>query len=251
MAHNEQDNRRDFLKKMAAVTGGVVLAPMVVACTGGSQGGKAAGGTTPAKKDIKGAAGEPKADGMGYAGPVKTSVAVPQDKPSDWDAVAFNKKRGNAGAIPKSYLGSINGPDGDKKHLGKHLPFIPTLGEGNAVPAGHVAIMWGDPSKGYAQHPNAEKDISKKYIGHWYNWIRVRKAVAGEAEEAQSTFADWPGTGEEAKKYVAKGGGDIKADKGKSTVYLVALPKDVKKGDTVRIWAHCLTHGEFVDFITV
>ncbi len=250
MAHSEQDNRRDFLKKMAAATGGVVLAPMVVACAGGSQGGKAAGGTTPAGQKPKDASKAPRADGLGYTGPVKTSVTVPTERPADWNAVDFNKRRGNAGAIPKSYLGAINGPDGDKKHLGKHLPYIPAL-EGATVPAGHMAIMWGDPSKGYAQHPNAVKDPSRKYVGHWYNWIRVRKAVAGEAEEAQSTFADWPGTGEEAKKYIAKGGGDIKANSGKSTVYLVALPRDVKKGDTVRVWAHCLTHGEFVDFITI
>ena len=47
------------------------------------------------------------------------------------------------------------------------------------------------------------------------------------------------------------GGGDITAESGKNTVYLCKLPDGLQKGDTVRIWAHCLTHGEYVDFIEV
>jgi hypothetical protein len=246
MATNSEQSgadRRSFLKQIVAVTGGVALAPVVVACTGGTQGGKTTGGTLGKK------AGKV-ADGLGKGGPLTTSVPVPKTKPAVWDALAFNKARGNAGAIPKSYLPSINGPDGEKKHLGKHLPYQPTI-DAKSVPTGHIAVMWGDPQKGYAPHPNARKDAAKNYPGHWYNWVRIRKAVDGDAQEKESTFADWPGTGEEAKKYVAFSGTDVTAASGKGTVYLVALPADVKKGDTVRVWAHCLTHGEYVDFITI
>lgn len=255
------NSRRSFLTAIAAVTGGIVLAPVVAACTGPSQGSKT---VTPAtasagSKATGGKAAPPtQADGLGYRGPVHTAVPVPSAKPDTWDPIAFNKKRGNAGAIPKSYLASINGPAGKKKHLGKHLPYVPTL-DAALIPEGHIAIMWGDHSKGYAQHPSAKKDPAKHYVGHWYNWVRVRKAIEGEAVEGdakaplelQSSYADWPGSDEEAKKFVAFGGGDITANGGRSTIYLVALPKDVKKGDTVRIWGHCLTHGEFVDFITI
>lgn len=244
-AEQKGADRRSFLKQIAAVTGGVALAPVVIACTGGTQGHTTTGDTMAGK-----AAGTKVADGLGKGGPLETSVPVPQSKPAVWDPIAYNKARGNAGAIPKSYLPSINGPDGDKTHLGKHLPYVPAI-DAKLVPAGHIAVMWGDPKKGYAQHPNAPKDAAKNYPGHWYNWVRIRKAIDGAAEEKQSTFADWPGTGEEAKKYVAFSGTDVTAASGKGTVYLLALPADVKKGDTVRIWAHCLTHGEFVDFITI
>jgi len=236
--------RREFLKQIAAVTGGIVLAPLVVSCT-------TTGAQSAKKQSSKKRPPPPKrADGIGAGGPLETSVPVPKTKPADWNAVAFNKQRGLAGAIPKSYLGAITGPDGEKKHLGKHLPYVPSV-DAKLVPAGHVAIMWGDPSKGYAQHPSAPKDDAKKYPGHWYNWVRLRKAVDGEAEEAESKYADWPGVGAEAKSYIGFGGADIKENKGKNTVYLVKLPKDAKPGDTYRVWAHCLTHGEFVGFISI
>jgi hypothetical protein len=112
--------------------------------------------------------------------------------------------------------------------------------------------MWGDPAKGHAKHPNAVRSEANKNQGHWYNWIKIRKATDGEAEELQSLYPEWPGTTDEQKKqYVVQGGGDITAESGKNTVYLTGLPKDCKPGDTIRIWAHCLTHGEYVDFMTI
>lgn len=226
-----ETKRRDFLKQLAAVTGGVVLAPWAVSACAPAVTYK-------------------RADGLGAAGPVKTPMAVPQVKPADWNAIDFNKKRGIAGAVPKSYLADITGPDGEKKHLGKHLPYLPSV-DAKLIPAAHLAVMWGDPNKGYTQHPNAPKDDAKQYPGHWYNWVRVRRAVEGPTEEVQSTFVDWPGQGAEAKKFIGFGGADIRADSGKNTVYLVKLPKDAKPGDTLRVWGHCLTHGEFVDFIAI
>lgn len=225
-----ENNRRDFLKGLAAVTGGFVLLPSVTAC-------KPKAG---AKTDKKGATTKPSGD----------TASIPIDQPKDWDPIKFNKDRGNKGSIPKTYHASINGPDGDKKHLGKHLPYQAKL-DAKLVPGGFIALMWGDPSKGYAKHPNSPK-TEKNKEGHWYNWIKVRKAEKGKHEELQSTYSSWPAIGEgDNGSYVAFGGGKVEDDSGKNTVYLAKLPADVKKGDTVRIWAHCLTHGEYIDFLTV
>ena len=111
--------------------------------------------------------------------------------------------------------------------------------------------MWGNPELGHAKHPNASKSEANP-IGHWYDWIRIRKAVPGEAEELQSQYSDWPGIVEgDNGAYAVSGGGEITEDGGKNTMYLAALPKDLKPGDTIRIHAHCLTHGEYVDFLTI
>ena len=221
-------DRREFLKRMATVAGGVVLLPVVTGCPAPAQ-------DAPKGEDPQG------------SGPSEPTLT----RPEGFDPIAYNRDRGNAGAIPESYWPSINGPDGVNKHLGKHLPYFPAL-EGVEAPAGFAALMWGDPSKGYAKHPNAPKDETNNNEGHWYNWIRVRKAVEGEAEELKSEFHGWPQVVEgDSGQYAVQGGGDITADAGKNTVYLVGLPKDVQPGDTVRIWAHCLTHGEYVDYITV
>ena len=183
------------------------------------------------------------------AAPAVAGASLPLVAPPGFEPVAFNKARGNAGAIPASYLPSVNGPGGDAKHLGKHLPYVPA---GVSAPAGWLALMWGDPSKGHARHPNAARGPKNKDQGHWYNWIRVRKATAGEAKEAESTFSDWPLIQpDDSGKYAAEKGDDPAGDGGRNTVYLVALPPDVKAGDTVRIHAHCLTHGEYVDFLTL
>ncbi len=216
--------RREFLKGLAASAGGIVLLPHITACTSSS----AAGGEATAASG---------------------ALDVPVEKPGGWDPVAFNRDRGNQGAIPESYLGSINGPEGETKHLGKHLPYVV---DADGSPEGYMPLMWGDPSKGYARHPNAVPGPDNNNEGHWYNWIRVRKAIDGDAEELQSAFSSWP----EAKlgdsgRYLTLGGGDPMADGGRNTIYVVAIPGDVSPGDTVRIWAHCLTHGEYVDFITV
>ena len=226
--------RRTFLKHLAVAAGGVVLLPIVTSCT--SEPGKSAGKTA-AKTGKPGAKDDP--------------TAVPEVKPENWDAIAYNKARGNAGKIPETYHASINGPDGVKKHLGKHLPYVPAL-EPKLVPEGYLAVMWGDPKLGYTKHPNAPKSDSNAE-GHWYNWIEVRKALAGEAIAEKSEYPTWPATGDlKAAGYLVEGqAGDLAADNGTHTIYLAKLPSDVKKGDTVRIWAHCLTHGEYVDFLTV
>lgn len=238
----KQSNRRDFLKKLAMTTGAVVLMPAVSACKSAP---------APAPEDPKTDAPTTDAPESQPATSAATTPATPPlVKPEGWDAIAYNKERGNAGAIPESYLGKVNGADGDTKHLGKHLPYIPTLDEG-AVPAGFIALMWGDPAKGHAKHPNAVRSEANNNEGHWYNWIRVRKAVEGDAEELESSYAEWPGVDADASKYAVFGGGDITAESGKNTIYMTALPADVKPGDTIRIHAHCLTHGEYVDFITV
>lgn len=218
-------DRRAFLRTLATAAGAVVLVPAVSRC-GGTQ-------TT----GDGGVGGDP--------------MAVPMVQPAGWDPIAYNKTRGNAGAIPNSYLPSINGPDGPKSHLGKHLPYTVELPKESAM-GGFLALMWGDPSKGHAKHPNAVRNASNNNEGHWYDWIKVRKAVEGPAEELQSTFSDWPGIGpNDSGAYAVFGDGQLTDDKGKNTIYLAALPKDVKQGDRVRIWAHCLTHGEYVDFLTV
>jgi hypothetical protein len=172
-------------------------------------------------------------------------------RPGDWDPVSFNRDRGNAGAIPEVYRAAINGPDGATKHIGKHLPYLAML-DPSLVPAGYVAIMWGDASKGNAQHPNSAKNDETGFAGHWFNWVRIRKATDGAAEEMETTFDNWPVPGNEmGGKFAVLGGGDITEDSGKMTVYLIPLPRDVVSGDTIRVWGHCLNHGEYADFVTL
>lgn len=174
---------------------------------------------------------------------------LPHTVPRNWDPVSFNTVRGNAGYIPDSYLPDVNGPDGSWDHVGKHLPFVVTLDDGG-TPEGYVALMWGDPEKGHSRHPNARRGEENHYEGHWYNWIRLRKSTTSQAEELQSTYSEWPGiTDRDNGAYAVRGGGDIEADSGKNTIYLVALPPNVKPGDILRVHAHCHTHGEYVDFI--
>jgi hypothetical protein len=214
-------NRREFLQQLATVTGGVVLVPAVFRLPAFAEGDDS------------------------------ELLALPATKPEGWDPIAFNRERGNAGAIPESYHASINGPDGEAKHLGKHLPYTPEL-DASLVPEGHLALMWGDPSKGHAKHPNAVRSEKNNNEGHWYNWIRIRKAAEGEAEELESRYSEWPGIGpDDNGAYAVMGGGEITDDGGKNTVYLAALPEGLKAGDTIRIHAHCLTHGEWVDFLTL
>jgi len=229
-----ETTRRQFIERLALAAGGAILLPSASSC-GGSQ--KPAGAATAGPSEGGPATREP--------------PPVPAARPADWDPIAFNRTRGNAGAIPASYLPSINGPDGEKAHLGKHLPYLPAP-NATVVPAGFIALMWGNPAKGYARHPNAMKSAANQNQGHWYNWIRIRKAIEGEAEEVESRYSDWPSTTDSDNgSYAVLGGGDITADNGTNTIYLSVLPADVGPGDTVRIWAHCLTHGEYVDFLTI
>jgi hypothetical protein len=234
---NKHFTRRDFFHRVAGATGTLVLAPYLVGCEPTS---------TPDRAPTAMPILEPVA-------PTETPAAeppsVPLERPAGWDALAFNKRRGNAGAIPASYLDDINGPDGDARHLGKHLPFLPALDPGVVVPAGMLAIMWGDPSKGYARHPNAASTEGNPE-GHWYNWIRLRKATAGDTREVESHYRSWPAVepGDDGA-YAAREGDDPARDGGENTVYLAQLPPDVVPGDLVRVHAHCLTHGEYVDFV--
>lgn len=218
--------RREFVVMIAGTS-------LLAACGGSSGEGAAASEPT--------SGGEVSADPM----------AIPEARPADWDPIAFNRDRGNAGAIPVSYQDEINGADGAATHLGKHLPYVPSAFEGE-VPQGMLPLMWGDPERGYARHPNAVPGPANDGEGHWYDWIRVRKATEGEAEEVETTFTGWPEQGAEGTgRYAVLGGGEITGDDGKNTVYLVRLPSDVRSGDVVRVHAHCLTHGEYVDFLTL
>ncbi len=228
--------RREMLEKLATATGALVLAPAVLGLGCGSE---SAPQPTP----------EPTPEPT-TGSETPEPIAVPTSRPADWDAIAFNRTRGNAGAIPDSYLESINGPEGELKHLGKHLPFVPEL-DPALVPPGMLAIMWGDPSKGHAPHPNAPPSEDNP-DGHWYNWIRIRVATDGDAEEVETQFSGWPlADQEDSGAYAVQGEGEITDDGGKQTIYLVALPEGVAAGAEIRVYAHCLTHGEYVDFLTL
>jgi len=225
--------RRDFLKNLAGATGAVVLLPVVSRCGGESE---------PVTTEEPAPAEPTAGNETEVVEPEPDPLAVPQTKPAGWDAIAFNRERGNAGAIPESYRDEINGPDGVTGHLGKHLPYFATV-DAAIVPAGYVALMWGDPAEGYTRHPNAPRSEDNP-DGHWYDWIRVRKAVEGETEELESAYSNWPETEDgDNGRYVALDGSDVTADSGKNTVYLVAIPEGVAPGDEIRIHAHCLTHG--------
>ena len=211
-------SRRAFLEA-AGLTGLTLALPSSVACVAAPPSAKAA---PPGPLDL------------------------PRTRPSDWDPIAFNRTRGNAGAIPESYLPKINGPDGATQHMGKHLPYLPT---GPAAPRGMIAVMWGDPSRGYAMHPNARKS-DKLPSGHWFDWIRVRRAVEGDAPEQESRYSDWPATTpSDSGRLAGFQGDDPAANEGRNTVYMVALPPDARPGDWVRVHGHCLTHGEYVEFV--
>jgi hypothetical protein len=240
--HPMNTTRRDFVTLLAGATGALVLLP--VACTTTSSSSTASSSTASSSTASSSTASSPPAPPA-----TPDPLALPL-VPDAFDALAFNRARGNAGAIPDSYRAAINAADGDQNALGKHLPYVPSLAAG-VVPAGMLALMWGDPAKGYAAHPNAAP-TPEVPSGHWYNWIRVRKATAGDAVEREAKFSAWPApaSGDDGQ-YAAASGSDVTADKGKGTVYLVPLPPDVKPGDVVRIHAHCLTHGEYVDFVAV
>ena len=103
----------------------------------------------------------------------------------------------------------------------------------------------------FVRHPNAAKTADNPE-GHWYNSIKIRKAVEGPAEELESSYLDWPGQEPASTgSYAVFGGGKMDDDGGKNAIYLAKLPAGLQSGDTVRIHAHCLTHGEYVDFLTL
>ena len=229
-------DRRDFLKLLATATGAVVVAPSLTSCH------RSPGGPGGHPEKVNGPGVRLAEDGL---------LKIPLERPVDWDPIAFNKIRGNQGAIPKSYLPDINGEDGVPKHLGKHLPYRPRI-DVKLVPEGFLAIMWGNPDRGWARHPQSPKGSEDYPRGHWYDWIRVRRATRGEAEEVESRYSSWPESREgDSGLFVASDGGNLEADGGRNTVYLVKLPEDLVSGDTLRIDAHCLYHGEYVDFVDV
>lgn len=178
------------------------------------------------------------------------AVALPLARPQGWDAIAFNRERGNAGAVPENYRSQINGPESERAHIGKHLPYLPTLAAG-AVPSGMLGLMFGDPSLGRTRHPNDSPSAAMPR-GHWFDWVKVRKATDGDAEERVSHFNGWPvPSPSDNGRIIPQEGDDPTADHGKNSVYLVALPPDVRPGDTLRVVGHCIAHGEYVDFVTL
>jgi hypothetical protein len=223
------NNRREFFRHLAAITGSFVVAPVVVAC-----GASALSGNKINPQATVDASGAPK---------------IPMVRPENWDGISFNKDRGLKGAIPKSYYPDITGPDGEKGHLGKHLPYIPKIDPAD-YPNGYIPVMWGDPALGYTQHPSQEKGSEGYPRGHWFNWIRVRKAVTEDAEERESQFFNWPGPDDvDGTVFGVFGKGDIRENTGKNTIYMLASPPDLASGDVIRVYGHCLYHGEYVDFI--
>jgi hypothetical protein len=220
-------NRRVFLQRSAKV--GIAL-PTI----GSVLEGCASSASSPPAE----AASKPALTGGALAG-------VPIVRPSDWDAVVFNTKRGEAGAIPEPYMKQIQAPDGLTKHLGKHLPYQAVGLPKDRKKEGYLAIMWGDPKLGYTMHPNAPKSAENPE-GHWYNWIRV--AIEGnEGSEVETKIDDWPK--DDNGLVVGFEDPDPAANGGKNSVYLARLPRGAQPGDVVRIWGHCLTHGEYVDFV--
>ncbi len=215
--------RRTFMKEMAAaasVAGAVFLLPSLTSCS--SDGSRTV-------------AGDP--------------LALPKVKPARWNAVAYNKDRAFAGGAPATYHSAIAGPDGDKKHVGKHLPYLPTF---DKTPDGYLAVMFGDESKGYARHPNSAAVPELDDAGHWYDWIEIRKATEGQAKVVKSSYSSWPLNAQGDNGQLASfTGKDLSDNKGRDTVYLAALPSDVKPGDTIRVTGHCKMHGDWTDFFTI
>jgi hypothetical protein len=222
-----ETTRRDVFKQLGALLGAVVLSPTFTGCSS-TQTPTPTTGAPAASGDVS---------------------AIPRARPADWDPIAFNRARGNAGAIPETYRAQINGPDAERQHIGKHLPYAPTLGPG-AVPAGMIGLMFGDPSLGRTRHPNDAVGESAPR-GHWFSWVKVRKATDDDAPEAESRFAAWPSPPADGGRFIAQEGTDVTADHGKNTVYLVSLPPGVGPGDVIRVHGHCISHGEYVEFVTV
>lgn len=222
-----ETTRRDLLKQLGALLGAVVLTPTSTGCSSTQT-------ATPQSATAASAGGLP---------------AIPRARPSDWDPIAFNRTRGNAGAVPETYRTQINGPDAERQHIGKHLPYVPTLRAG-AVPAGTIGLMFGDPSLGRTRHPNDAVGESAPR-GHWFSWVKIRKATDDDAPEAESRFGAWPTPPPDGGRFIPQEGTDLTADHGKNTVYLVNLPAGVGPGDVVRVHAHCISHGEYVEFITL
>lgn len=241
-------DRRAALRRLATLG----AAPLLLQACGKKA--APAGTDSPAPKEATAAAaqaaeppaGEPAPSAAPKEEPVAADIAVPESRPESWDPVAFNRDRGAAGAIPAGYMEKINAADGVRDHLGKHLPYTVAIA-GVGVSEGTLGLMWGDTRKGWVPHPNAGKSEGNP-AGHWYNWIRLRNSRSGQ--EVETTFDDWPRCSAQASgRIAAREGADPAADGGRNSVYVARLPEGTVAGDELRVWAHCLTHGEYVDFL--
>jgi hypothetical protein len=238
-------DRREFLKDAAMVSSSAVLLG-VAACKTAA---------TPAPETAAKQAAASETEGAKEAMVAKATEffagpdAPPTAKSANWDAVQYNIARGKLGYIPSAYMAQILATDGIKNQLGKHLPYVPALSP-SIQKEGYLPVMWGDPQLGYAQHPNGPKAADNPE-GHWYNWIRITKeGDAGSLVETR--FDNWPTVSSEVNGlYKPLSGKDVTLDGGRNTVYLAELPPGLQDGDTVMVWAHCLTHGEYVDFVTL
>jgi hypothetical protein len=180
--------------------------------------------------------------------PRQSGLPLPPRRDGAWDPIAFNLARARQGAVPAAYLAKIEGPDGISQHLGKHLPFVVT--DGNildaALAANVLPIQWGDPRKGHARHPNAAP-TAELPTGHYYDWVDL---LVGSAE-TRVGFAVWPQNRPEyAGRYRGLRAVDPTGEEGRDTVYLVPIHGAARRSE-VRVHGHCLTHGEYVDFVTV
>ncbi len=212
-------NRREFIKQAGLVTGSLILFPAAASSSS-----------------------------KGYTSDKCEIVRI---TPPGWDPITYNRNRGNAGAIPKSYIDDINSPDGDTKHIGKHLPYIPEI-DPSIILKGYVPLMWGDPEKGHFPHPNAGTDGSSDSGGHWFNRIRIRKSARWCVKTSETVFSGWPETKpEDSGSYAVFNRGEITDKNGIKTIYMAILPPDIGPGDTIRIQADCLQHGQYIDFITL
>lgn len=181
----------------------------------------------------------------------ESGFGVPNSRPPNWNPFTFNLYRGKRGSIPKDYLAQIIEEGVLEKKLGMHLPYVPKLSKEKReqVPKGYLPLMWGDPSKGNAMFLHQEANGDQQ--GVWFDWIRIRKAVIGRADESQSRYQGWPQTPAGSGSYMADQGESLTAQDGKHTVYLAQLPGDVRGGDLVRVWGHCKARGEYIDFVVV
>ncbi len=178
------------------------------------------------------------------------SVGLPLPRARDgaWDAIVFNLARARQGAVPPAYLALIEGLGGIPQHLGKHLPFL--VADGNlldaALAANLLPIQWGDPGKGHARHPNAAPTEAVP-SGHYYDWVDL---LVGDAE-TRVAFAPWPqNRADVAGAYRGLRTDDPTGEEGRDTVYLLPMG-GASCGVDVRVHGHCLTHGEYVDFVKV
>lgn len=209
------DSRRDFLKTISGGVGATLVLPSLVGCS---------------KVEDATVTNTLGATNLGSTDPLN----IPLSRPSNWNPIEFNLKRGMAGAVPESYRASISGADGPLLHIGKHTPFIAPVDKA-MLAQGFIALMIGDPARGYARHPSSAT--------HSYDWISITKN--GEATAYRSNYAAWPTD----TNLLVLGGGDITASNGVNTIYLASLPPGTKPGDTIRVVGHCNTHGEYVDFL--